>query len=173
MSKNYTQVLNRKLGVIAEDPREFISRLKLVDEKGIERSFNTPFPEQVLALDDFMSEAETIVHYKPRQIGDTTVASAYNFDYTYWATDPVRTLVVANIYETTDSIFGKLQHFYRGLPEALKRPVARSNKKELIFDDTQAGFRCMTAGGKGHGRGWTYQRLHADELAFWPNAEEV
>lgn len=173
MSKNNTQVLNRKLGVIAEDPREFISRLKLVDEKGIERQFNTPFPEQVLALNDFMSPAETIIHYKPRQIGDTTVASAYNFDYTYWATDPVRTLVVANIYETTDSIFGKLQHFYRGLPEVLKRPVARSNKKELIFDDTQAGFRCMTAGGKGHGRGWTYQRLHADELAFWPNAEEV
>ena len=98
MSKNHTQALNRKLGVIAEDPREFISRLKLVDEKGIERSFNTPFPEQVLALNDFMSDEETIVHYKPRQIGDTTVASAYNFDYTYWATDPVRTLVVANIY---------------------------------------------------------------------------
>ena len=68
MGKNHTEMLNRKLGVIAEDPREFISRLKLVDEKGIERQFNTPFPEQVLALNDFMSEAETIIHYKPRQI---------------------------------------------------------------------------------------------------------
>ena len=79
MGTNRTALLNSRLGVIAEDPREFISRLKLVDEKGIERRFNTPFPEQVLALDDFMSPANTIIHYKPRQIGDTTVASAYNF----------------------------------------------------------------------------------------------
>lgn len=166
-------LLDKKLQVLADDPREFISRLKLIDEKGMERRFNTPFAEQVLALDDFMSDAQTIVHYKPRQIGDTTVAIGYNFDYTYWASDPVRTLVVAHTYETTDAIFGKLQQFYRSLPTALKRNVARSNRKELIFDDTQAGFRCLTAGGKGHGRGWTYQRLHADELAFWPNAEEV
>jgi len=166
-------LIDKKLSVLADDPREFISRLKLIDEKGIERRFNTPFPEQILALDDFMSDAQTIVHYKPRQIGDTTVAIGYNFDYTYWAHDPVRTLVVAHTYETTDAIFGKLQQFYRSLPTALKREVARSNRKELIFDDTQAGFRCLTAGGKGHGRGWTYQRLHADELAFWPNAEEV
>ena len=120
-------LIDRKLNVLADDPREFISRLKLIDEKGIERKFNTPFPEQVLGLNDFMSDAETIVHYKPRQIGDTTVSIAYNFDYTYWAQDPVRTLVVAHTYETTDAIFGKLQHFYRSLPEALKRDIARSN----------------------------------------------
>ena len=106
-------LLDRKLSVLADDPREFISRLKLIDEKGIERKFNTPFPEQVLALNDFMSDAETIVHYKPRQIGDTTVAIGYNFDYTYWAKDPVRTLVVAHTYETTDAIFLKLQQIYR------------------------------------------------------------
>ena len=75
-------LLDKKLSVHADEPREFISRLKLIDEKGIERRFNTPFTEQVLSLDDFMSYAQTIVHYKPRQIGDTTVSIAYNFDYT-------------------------------------------------------------------------------------------
>ena len=82
--------LDAKLSALAGDPAEFISRLRLVDEKGMDAYFNNPFPEQVLALDDFLNpQAKTIVHYKPRQIGDTTVACAYNFDYTYWAKDPV------------------------------------------------------------------------------------
>ena len=166
--------LDAKLSALAGDPAEFISRLRLVDEKGMDSYFNNPFPEQVLALDDFLNpQAKTIVHYKPRQIGDTTVACAYNFDYTYWAKDPVKTLVVAHTYDATDAIFDKLQYFYRTLPTLLKRPTLRSSRKELIFDDTNAGFRCMTAGGKGGARAWTFQRLHADELAYWPNAEEV
>lgn len=167
------QTDKKYLKALAENPAEFISRLKIVDEKGQERLFNTPFDEQVLALQDFMSPAETVIHYKPRQIGDTTVATAYNFNYLYWCPDPVRCLVVADSYESTDAIFGRVRHYYRSLPSMLKRPVGRSNKRELIFEDTQAGFRCMTAGGRSEARGWTYQRLHADELAFWPNAEEV
>ena len=116
-------LLDRKLSVLADDPREFISRLKLIDEKGIERKFNTPFPEQVLALNDFMSDAETIVHYKPRQIGDTTVATAYNFNYLYWTQDPARCLVVADSYDSTDAIFGRVRHYYRSLPGMLKKPI--------------------------------------------------
>jgi len=162
-----------KLRNVAGDPREFISRLRLVDEKGIDRRFDSPFAEQKLALLDFMSDATTIVHYKPRQIGDTTVSCAYNFDYSYWTKDPVRTLVVAHTYDATDSIFDKLQYFHRTLPSALQRETLRSSRKELIFGDTHAGFRCMTAGGKSGGRAWTYQRLHADELAYWPNAAEM
>lgn len=158
---------------ISSQTSEFVSRLRLVDEKGSDRSFDQPFSEQVLALEDFMSPAETVVHYKPRQIGDTTVAMAYNFDYLYWCPDAVRCLVVADSYESTDAIFGRVKHFYRSLPTMLQREVGRSNRRELLFSDTNAGFRCMTAGGKSEARGWTYQRLHADELAFWPNAEEI
>ena len=165
--------LDRQLKALANDPAGFIARLRLVDEKGIDRRFDDPFPEQVLALHDFMSDAKTIVHYKPRQIGDTTVACGYNFDYTYWSKDPVRTLVIAHTYDATDAIFDKLQYFHRTLPTAMRRPTQRSSRKELIWEDTSAGFRCLTAGGKSGGRAWTYQRLHADELAYWPNAEEV
>jgi hypothetical protein len=161
------------MGQLMSHPGEFIGRLKIVDEKGQERAFNTPFAEQVMALEDFCSEAETVIHYKPRQIGDTTVATAYNFNYLYWVQDPARCLVVADSYDSTDAIFGRVRHYYRSLPDMLKKPIERSNKRELIFRDSMAGFRCMTAGGKSDARGWTYQRLHADELAFWPNAEDV
>jgi len=163
----------RQLRALAGDPAEFISRLRIVDQRGQDRAMSNPFGEQVLALNDFLSPAETVIHYKPRQIGNTTVGTAYNFGYLYWAQDPVRCLVVGDSYETTDAIFGKIRHYYKSLPTPLRRSVARSNKRELLFDDTGAGFRCMTAGGRSEARGWTYQRLHADELAFWPNAEEI
>jgi len=166
-------VVREQLRRLGSSPEEFISRLRIVDEKGIDRAFSSPFYEQVLALNDFMSPAETVIHYKPRQIGDTTIGMAYNFAYLYWANDPVRCLVVGDSYETTDAIFGRARHFHQSLPTVLQRPVDRSNRKEMVFSDTFAGFRCMTAGGKSAARGWTYQRLHADELAFWPNAEEV
>ena len=163
---------NRVLS-LGDDPHEFISRRKIIDEKGQDRYFDNPFNEQVSAMEDFLSPAETIVHYKPRQIGDSTVASGYNFHYLYWTPDPVRCLVVAHDYEATTSIFEKLKHFHDSLPTLLRREGSRSNRKELIFADTKAGFRCLTAGGRSEGRAWTYQRLHADELAYWPNAEDV
>jgi hypothetical protein len=158
---------------IGADPREFVSRLKIIDMNAHEMDFDVPHEEQVVAFSDFTSEAETIIHLKPRQIGDTTVLAAVNFDYTYWATDAVRTLIVADTDESNDSIFQRIQFFHDTLPNALKRPLMRSNKKEQIFADTLAGMRVLTAGGRGKGRAWTYQRLHADEVAFWPNAHEV
>ena len=42
---------------ISSQTSEFVSRLRLVDEKGSDRSFDQPFSEQVLALEDFMSPA--------------------------------------------------------------------------------------------------------------------
>lgn len=162
-----------RLKFISGDAREMISRLRVHDKDGVDIAFKDPYYEQRVALEDLMSDASTVVHYKPRQIGRSTVECAYNFHYTYWAHDAVKTMVVAHENDATDAIFSKIRHFNESLPQALYREVDRSNRKELIFSDTKAGFRCLTAGGKGQGRAWTYQRLHADELAFWPNAESV
>jgi hypothetical protein len=167
-----TAMVNR-LMALGNDPIEFISRLKIIDNKGMERFFNEPFLEQQIALSDFLQGHQTIVHCKPRQIGDTTVGCAWNFTYGYWASDPVRTLIVANDHDATDSIFRRLKYFHDSLPNVMKRPMARSNRKEMEFSDTGVMWRCLTAGGRGHGRSFTFQRLHADEVAFWPNADDV
>ena len=63
--------LQKRVLSLGDDPCEFISRLKIIDEKGQDRFFDSPFAEQVSAMSDFMSPAETVVHYKPRQIGDS------------------------------------------------------------------------------------------------------
>lgn len=173
MSRAKVTDANIRLKEISGDAREFVARLRVHDKDGVEIGFNKPYWEQAMALNDLMSDAKTVVHYKPRQIGRSTLECAYNFYYTYWARDAVRTLVVAHEAEATDAIFSKIRHFNESLPTRLCRPTERSNKKELIFSDTKAGFRCLTAGGRGQGRAWTYQRLHADELAYWPNDDAV
>ena len=155
------------------DPLELISRLKIVDEAGLEHQFNRPYLEQVVSMDDFMAGHKMIIHCKPRQIGDTTVGCAWNFAYGYRCLDPIRTLIVANDADATESIFRRLRHFHDSLPTVLKRPLKRSNRKEMEFADTGVIWRCLTAGSRGMGRSWTFQRLHADEVAFWPNDEQV
>jgi hypothetical protein len=159
--------------LLRDDAREFIARLHVHDKDGVDMAMDHPYDEQVLALQDLMSDAKTVVHCKPRQVGRSTIECAFNFWLAYWCPHALKTIVVAHEAEATDAIFQKIKHFHECLPEHWRRETERSNKKELVFGDTGAGFRCLTAGGKGQGRAWTYQRLHADELAYWPNAEAV
>ena len=162
------------IGRVVRDRREFISRLKIANEKGVVQRFDTPHPEQVELLRALENPLiKTVVVDKPRQIGGTTLNCADTFYSTYVARDPIRTLVTAHENDATDSIFSRIRFFHDTLPQRLRRELARSNRKELVYKDTNAGIRCMTAGGRGQGRSWTYQRLVAEELAFWPNARDV
>ena len=90
----------RQLRALAGDPAEFISRLRIVDQRGQERTMSNPFGEQILALNDFLSPAETVIHYKPRQIGNTTVGTAYNFGYLYFWKDSALLQVTADSFKT-------------------------------------------------------------------------
>lgn len=159
---------------IVRDRREFICRLKIANEKGQIANFDTPHPEQLILLDSLEDpNVKTIVIDKPRQIGGTTLNCADTFYSTFVARDPIRTLITAHENDATDSIFSRIRFFHDTLPKQLQRELARSNRKEHVYKDTGAGIRCMTAGGRGQGRSWTYQRLVAEELAFWPNARDV
>jgi hypothetical protein len=165
--------LGQFVKLVESDPIEFLCRLRIHDKDGSERTFNPPFQEQVFALQDLMSPARTVVHLKPRQVGRSTLECAYNFYYTYWCPDACKTIIMAHEADATDAIHQKIKTFHETLPSVMQRPIDRSNKKELVFSDTHGGFRCLTAGGKGGGRAWTYQRIHADEMAYWPNAHDV
>ena len=170
---SFSTDIDQHYRALVQDPFQFLSSLYIEDEKGALSRFGNPHNEQIMMLDDMMSDRELLVYITPRQIGKTTIACGWNYIYGYASLDPVRTLTVAHEAEATDAIFRKIRTFHDNLPATLKRPVERSNKKELKYADTGAVWRCMTAGGRSHGRAWTYQRLHADEIAFWPHAAEV
>jgi len=160
---------------MVDNPYEFLSRLKIVDPTGIERSFGAPFPEQIKLIkllsertDEGLPKYTRINILKPRQIGFTTAITGWNFTYGYRMLDPVKTLIVAHEADASENIFRKLKHFHSSLPKKLQRQLNHSNRKEMEFADTGVGFRCMTAGGRGQGRSWTFQRAHLDEAAFMP-----
>ena len=172
-------LIEAQLRQAVDNPMELLSRLKLIDPQGIECSFGSPFPEQVALIqalaertEDDMPRYTNVNILKPRQIGFTTALAAWNFTYGYRSLDPVKTLVVAHEAEASENIFRKLKHFHDSLPSMLRRPLLRSNRKELEFADTGAAFRCMTAGGRGHARSFTNQRAHLDEAAFMPGGGE-
>tara|TARA_R100000315_G_scaffold39804_2_gene17058 strand:+ start:7933 stop:9468 length:1536 start_codon:yes stop_codon:yes gene_type:complete len=165
------------LGKILGDRRQFIARLKFEDMTANVTYFNKPFEEQVALIDALSNPAvKTIVVLKPRQIGISTANCADTFYEAYTANKPLRTLIAADHSKTTKSLFGKFCGFYEHMPKALKdaNPF-RVNRvdKTLISERTGALIDHMTARGDAHGRGWTYQRLVAEELAFWTHAEEV
>ena len=132
----------RRVLAYRKNPERMMGKLTIRDMQGKYNKFDNPFPEQVTAMADFCDPtAKTIVHCKPRQIGDSTVGLGWNFCYLYWTLDPVRTLVVTDKDDTNAALWEKLQDYYFGLPEQLQRPLLKSNVKEMIFSDTKAGFR--------------------------------
>ena len=162
---------------IFADRRKFISRLRFEDTGANIVPFNRPYSEQVALINALMDPAvKTVVVLKPRQIGISTANCADTFWETFTARKPLRTLVAADHSKTTKSLFGKFLGFYDHLPKPVRNMNPfRVNRvdKTLISQRTGALIDHMTARGDTHGRGWTYQRLVAEELAFWVNAEEV
>jgi hypothetical protein len=159
---------------IIQQAPEFVSRLPIIDHQGRPTFLSRPRPEQVTMLDVLCRPAvKLVLIYKPRQIGASTLSCAHTLWRTYATGHAVRTLIAAHEDDATDSLFSRTRHMYGGLPDFLQRKLHRSNRRELIFEDTQAGIRVLTAGGRGQGRSWTYNRLVAEELAFWPHAKDT
>ena len=166
-----------ELADIFADAKQFIPRLRFEDADANLSYFNKPFSEQVALINALENpEIKTVVVLKPRQIGITTANCAHTFWASYTANKPLRTIVVADHNKTTKSIFKKFCTYYHHLPAKLKESnpfKINQNDKTLVSQRTDALIDHMTARGDTHGRGWTYQRFVAEELAFWPHPEEV
>ena len=57
--KGVSRAMVEQLMKLGQDPIEFISRLKIVDNQGIERYFDEPFMEQQVSLSDFSLQASS------------------------------------------------------------------------------------------------------------------
>ena len=166
---NFTQII--------KDRRRFISRLKFEDKSANVVSFANPYSEQVALVEALANpEVRRVVVLKPRQIGISTANCADTFYETFAAKKPLRSLVVTDHNKTTRSMFMKFCTFYEHLPSKLRAAnpfKLNRTEKTLISQRTGALIDHLTARGDTHGRGWTYQRLIAEEVAFWPNPEEI
>lgn len=114
---------------------------------------------------------------KARQMGFSTLTEAIIFKQTATAHN-VSSGIVTHKDDATTNLFNMFKRFYDYLPTALKPRVKASNAKELIFSDKNnsglnSAIKCMTAGGDGVGRSYTFLKLHVSEYGFWPGNKKA
>ena len=109
---------------------------------------------------------------KARQMGMSTVTQALMF-LNCNGLPNYSALVAAHNDDSSTNVFDKARIMQEMLPDGMKRPMAQSNRKELIWAAPhRSRLIVQTAGRKSLGRSYTLQSLHASELAFWPNPTE-
>ncbi len=126
-----------------------------------------------------------IVLLKGRQMGFSTLIEAIFFAHSA-TTHNASTLIMAHDDEATRNLFEMNKLFYEELPEPLKPMRRASNAQELVFGNPsrdpaeksgnpglRSRIRCVTAGSKGAGRGFTFSNVHGSEVAFWPNFKQT
>lgn len=85
----------------------------------------------------------------------------------------LRCILIAHDNTSTEKMFDRVRSFINNLPGGLKPDMTRSNRREFYFRKQQSAFYIGTAGYEEFGRGDTIHRLHASELASWPNPKKV
>ncbi|MBQ8264176.1 MAG: hypothetical protein IJY96_05300 [Oscillospiraceae bacterium] len=126
-----------------------------------------------------------IVLLKGRQMGFSTLIEALFFADSA-TTANANTLIMAHDEDSTGNLFEMNKLFYDELPEVIKPMRRASNARELIFGNPtrdpleksmrpglRSRIRCVTAGSKGAGRGFTFRNVHGSEVAFWPKFKET
>ena len=122
-----------------------------------------------------------IVVLKGRQLGCSTMIEGIFFADSA-VTENASTLIIAHEDDATKHLFDMNKLFYDNLPEPIRPMRQASNAQELIFANPtkdprekernpgmRSRIRCITAGGKGGGRSFTFRNVHGSECAFWPN----
>jgi len=156
---------------IINDCFEFISRLSIVDKKGVLRKLRLN-AEQIEIVEALLRGEDTLV-LKPRQIGSSTAVAAYYFWRVYSSTEPCTHVVLSHKQSSARHIFDMMKRFYSGLPAGLQRALSIVNTVQMTFADTGATIRAESAGADGGLRSFTATSCHISEFAFAPNADEL
>ena len=109
---------------------------------------------------------------KPRQLGFSTLILALDF----WDTivhSYVTSSVVSHDFEATERLFRIVYRFEEHLPSFLKQKTSVKNKREFFFEETDSNFFVNTSVKLVSGRGDTINNLHASEVAFWRNSDDI
>lgn len=122
-----------------------------------------------------------IVVLKGRQLGCSTMIEGIFFADSA-VTENASTLIIAHEDDATKHLFDMNKLFFDNLPDPIRPMRQASNAQELIFANPtkdprekernpglRSRIRCITAGGKGGGRSFTFRNVHGSECAFWPN----
>ncbi len=164
--------ITSRLIQVFSDPFKFIPLLKIKNKAGkmINLKLNG---EQIEIIKAFEAGDEHLVILKGRQIGSSTVVSAYLFWKWYVSKSPITIAILSHKLASSKHILSMWFRFWDNLPKELQRPLSVRNTIEMKIADSQAEVIAVSAEGKGGLRSFTANYIHLSEYAFAPNPEEL
>lgn len=161
-----------KLLEVLLDPYQFISRLSIKNKSGKLVSI-IPSREQLDIIEAFENKKEHLVILKARQIGSSTIVSAYLFWKWFTSKEPITIAILSHKLASSKHLLEMWFRFYDNLPPALKRDLAVRNTTSMKLADTGAEVIAVSAEGHGGLRSFSANYIHLSEYAFAPDAEEL
>ena len=166
------QKISNAINNIIQDPIQFIKRLKIKDNRGKLVNFKLN-DEQVVLLDRLINSDKHLVVLKSRQIGSSTLVSAYLFWKWYSSSEPITIAILSHKLASSRHLLNMWFRFYDNLPNSLKRPLSKRNTTEMVLHGSGAEVMAISAKGEGGLRSFSANYIHLSEYAFAPNAEEL
>ena len=108
------------------DPLEFISRLKIIDKKGVRVNL-IPNQEQIEIVQALEEEDEDLLILKGRQIGSSTIIVAWLFWKSYVSTEPTTLATMSHKTNSARHLLGIIKNMHDTLPKALQRGISVDN----------------------------------------------
>ena len=164
--------------LVGLSPREIIERNFKVEAKqpGVGGSKIIPFKLNEGQDELFAAvEAGHTEHVipKPRQMGISSGIEAY-FLAECLTTQGIHAAVISHEASATRRLLRRVQWYLDRLKEdGYEVNVEVNNVHEKTFPDTGSNLYIGTAGQRSFSRGDTLNRIHASEVAFWPNPAET
>lgn len=113
-----------------------------------------------------------VIVLKARQMGLSTAIEAVLFAMAFLV-NHFRVLIVSHEMESSTHILSMCDTYWRTFFLNDDFTTKYAGRKELQWAETHSAIRVATAGGKGVGRSQTLAALHASEVAFWPDPDEL
>lgn len=171
MKKNLP-VQKNKLAEVLSSPYKFISRLSIKDKSGKLGAF-IPAEEQLSIIEAFETSSSHLAILKGRQIGSSTIISAYLFWKWYTSKEPITIAILSHKLASSKHLLEIWFRFYDNLPPQLQRTLASRNTTSMRLSDTGAEVIAVSAEGHGGLRSFSANYIHLSEYAFAPNADEL
>lgn len=156
---------------IMTDPVLFISRLSITDKDGKICTLK-PTAEQISMI-EALETGKDCLFLKPRQIGASTIVSAYYFWKWYTSKEPITIAILSHKMMSAKHLLHMYKFFYSKLPAQLRRPMKVENTTEMILKDSGAKIMAVSGEASGGLRSFTCNALHISEYAFTPQPEEL
>ena len=165
-------IQKKKILEVLEDAYEFISRLVIKDKEGKLVSV-VPNREQLEIIEAFENKQEHLVILKARQIGSSTIVSAYLFWKWYTSSEPITIAILSHKLASSKHLLEMWFRFYDNLPALLQRPLSVRNTTTMKLADSNAEVIAVSAEGHGGLRSFSANYIHLSEYAFAPDADEL